>query len=86
MNALEYILNRYRVNNGESPITLPNTSRNELAVLFKELGFTCGVEVGVWKGEFSKVLCETNPNLMLYSDDPWNTENFYETQADGDKS
>lgn len=46
-------------------------TRDDLAKYFSELGFTLGVEVGVNRGAFSKILCEVNPNLKLYCVDPW---------------
>jgi hypothetical protein len=83
MNTLEYIVNKYSLPDIKSPVTIPNTSRNDLAILFKELNFTTGAEIGVWKGRYSEVLCRANPDLKLYSIDPWDFRNFYETQAEG---
>jgi len=45
--------------------------RNSLAVLFAELGFTKGAEIGVNSGRYSSVLCKTIPNLKLICIDPW---------------
>ena len=45
--------------------------RKELAKLFKERGFTKGVEVGVLTGKYSKILCKENPELELKSVDPY---------------
>lgn len=45
--------------------------RRNLARLFKEKGFTRGVEIGVMHGTYSKTLCEENPDLKLYSVDPY---------------
>jgi len=47
------------------------STRDDLAVLFHELGFTTGVEVGTWKGNFAEVLCNANPALRLSCVDPW---------------
>lgn len=50
---------------------LEGASRQHLAELFFELGFTKGAEIGVRLGSYSKILLDTNPNLSLLSIDPW---------------
>ena len=55
-------------------------TRNGLAKMFAEKGFTKGVEVGVCKGTFSKVLCKANPNLELKSVDPYKVM-YYEAHS-----
>jgi len=45
--------------------------RQHLAQVFNEVGFKSGAEVGVRKGEFSLVLCQSIPGLKLLSIDPW---------------
>jgi len=47
--------------------------RVTLAALWGEVGLNRGVEVGVCRGTFSKILCLNNPNIELYSIDPWFT-------------
>lgn len=51
------------------PAEIPDCGRDDLPEFFKEMGFTVGVEVGVYKGDYSKVLCESG--LKVYSVDPW---------------
>jgi len=46
-------------------------TRDRLGKLFAEAGYKVGAEVGVRRGAFSKILCESNPNLHLYCVDPW---------------
>jgi len=46
-------------------------SRENLAELFKDLGFTKGAEIGVLNGEFSLFLFKTIPNLKLICVDTW---------------
>jgi hypothetical protein len=58
------------------PIIVPNYGREQLAGLFAELGYTRGVEIGVWKGEYSEVLLRANEQLRLWSVDPWKVEAF----------
>jgi hypothetical protein len=54
------------------PIEIPNAGRDRLAVLFAELGFTKGAEIGVEQGAYSEVLCKANPGLkVLYCVDAW---------------
>jgi len=45
--------------------------RIALAQYFTELGFKTGVEVGVYKGAYSRELCQANPELKLYCVDIW---------------
>jgi len=72
MNTLDYILKKFKIYpNRKVPIEIRNTGRKDLANLFFELGFSCGVEVGVEAGLFSEVLCSSNPNLKLYCVDAW---------------
>jgi hypothetical protein len=46
-------------------------NRKELAKYFAELGFKIGVEVGVCKGRYSRVLCDNIPGLKLFGIDNW---------------
>lgn len=51
------------------PAEIPNCSRNDLPQFFKEMGFTKGVEIGVYKGEN---LEQYGPSgLEVYGIDPW---------------
>ncbi len=51
------------------PFEIPDCSRDDLPSFFKEMGFKVGAEIGVYKGDFSKKLCEAE--LKLYAIDPW---------------
>lgn len=44
-------------------------SRDELPNYFKQLGFTTGAEVGVYRGEFTEKFCKAG--LAMYAIDPW---------------
>jgi hypothetical protein len=46
-------------------------TRETLAELFSDLGFTNGLEVGTSYGKFAKILCTANPSLHLKCVDPW---------------
>lgn len=45
--------------------------REDLAILFQELGMTKGAEIGVKKGFYSALLCMLNQPLRLKCVDPW---------------
>lgn len=51
------------------PFEIPDCSRNDLPAFFKELGFKVGVEIGVYKGFFTKQLGEVG--LKVFGVDPW---------------
>jgi hypothetical protein len=51
-------------------IRLNNFTRIDLAILFAELKYTKGVEIGVERGLYSEVLLQANSNLLLYLVDP----------------
>ena len=57
------------------PFEIPKCSRNELPKFFKEMGYTIGAEVGVYKGEFAEKICKVG--LRLYAIDPWITYTNY---------
>jgi len=58
---------------GPMPIELRDFHRNDLAVLFAELGFSKGAEVGVAEANYSEVLLKANPSLELHMVDPWHS-------------
>jgi len=53
------------------PIRIKGFTREKLAQLFAELGFTHGAEVGVAEGIYSLVLCQNIPGLKLIAADLW---------------
>lgn len=67
------------------PIDVLGVSRNDLAVLFAELGFTKGAEIGVEQGEYSEILLKANPNLILNCVDAWQTYKEYRDHTRQDK-
>ncbi len=70
--TLEYIVKKFNVDLSQpSPIKISCNRYKDLPVLFRELGFKVGVEVGVLEGTYSEVLCQSNPDLKLFSVDPW---------------
>jgi hypothetical protein len=72
MNALKYIADKYNLDITQpSPIEIENVGRNILGYWFKDLGFMRGVELGVEKGLFSKILLDANPEMELNCVDSW---------------
>lgn len=51
------------------PVHIPNSSREELPMLFKNMGFKVGAEIGVYRGEFTKLFAELG--IKMYAIDPW---------------
>lgn len=51
------------------PANIPDCSRDDLPGYFRRRGFTKGVEVGVYLGEYTKILAESG--CKVYAVDPW---------------
>ncbi len=72
VSTFDYIVNKYKLKIGRRyEVEIPNMGREELAALFTELGFNLGAEIGVERGAYSEALLKANPQLHLYSIDPW---------------
>lgn len=52
-------------------------TRRDLALGFADLGFTRGAEIGIERGLFSQVLCESIPGLVLVAVDAWESRQGY---------
>lgn len=50
-------------------VEIPDCGRDDLPEFFKERGYKVGVEIGVWKGEYGKILCSTG--MKLFGVDPY---------------
>jgi len=50
-------------------IEIPNCKRRQLPIFFREMGYKVGVEIGVYKGEFTKYLVKEG--AKIYGIDPW---------------
>lgn len=86
MNNYEYTLKKFDIDSeAKSPVSL-QYKRDELAKLFKELNFKSGAEIGVARGKFSAMVCEMNPNLKLYSIDPWIVYDGYDEKHSKDEN
>lgn len=56
-------------------ILIPGSSRDDLPEFFVEMGYKVGVEIGVFKGEFTEQLCKAG--LKIYAIDPWRIYSDY---------
>ncbi len=84
MKTLDYILNKFNLTFNKHtpmPIAIPNYGRDNLPSLFAELGFKLGAEIGVEIGVYSEQLLKDNPDLKLYSIDPWKVNDDYPYQT-----
>ena len=56
-------------------IEIPNCGRDDLPNFFKERGYKVGAEIGVYRGQYTRELCEAG--LKVYAIDPWiNYKNY----------
>jgi len=81
MDTLDYILEIFRVKDWryqKMPIEIPDFGRDDLAHLFRKLEFKKGVEIGVKEGAYSEVLCRANPDMTLWSVDPWDVNVYFD--------
>lgn len=51
--------------------TVLRMTRADLPALCRDLGFTRGAEIGVWKGAYSAAFCQANPQMHILCVDPW---------------
>jgi hypothetical protein len=80
METLDYITAKYQsqfVPGTSRPTEIQGMLRTDLAKDFAVLGFTKGAEIGVEKGHFSRHLCKVNPELTLFSIDPYKAYTGY---------
>ena len=84
--TLSYIRDKYNLDlNMRSPIEIPNVGRDDLALLFAELGFKSGAEIGVEQGMYTEVLCKANPQAKIYAVDAWQAYSGYRDHVSQDK-
>ncbi len=77
VDTYEHIIRKYDIKVGRQYIVdIPNMNRDDMARLFKELGFNKGAEIGVELGYYSKILCQSNRELKLSCVDPWLAEAY----------
>jgi hypothetical protein len=79
METLDFILKRYNITLVEEQF-LASVGRSrwrDMPALFKDLGFTKGVEIGVYRGRFTATLSAGNPDLFLIGVDAWTAYGRY---------
>lgn len=70
--TLKHIYAKWNLNgDGRLPVEIPNTTREDLARLFADLGYRTGAEIGVEQGLFSETICRANPGVKHYCVDAW---------------
>jgi len=69
MTARDWFLSQD--SSGSLPTVLPKVSRTHLPAICRELGFTNGAEIGVWRGAYAATFCEANPAMHMLCVDPW---------------
>lgn len=68
-NILKYIKIK------EPKVEIPDCSRTDLPEFFKKMGYKVGAEIGVYKGEYTKLFLDAG--LKMYGIDPWRAYNNY---------
>lgn len=71
MNLAEYFRTLEIPPETPMPWVIKGAVRSHLPELFRQWGYTTGAEIGVYCGDFSRVLCEGNPDLELLCVDRW---------------
>lgn len=85
-STLEYIVNKFSLDlSHRNPIFIEQIGREKLAMLFNELGFTSGAEIGVEQGRYSEVLCRANPDARIFLIDAWTAYSGYRDHVNQDK-
>lgn len=72
--TLDSILKKFNLSVDQQtamPLAIPNFGRFQLAELLKEFNFKRAVEIGVAAGDYSKALCEANPDMEVFGIDPY---------------
>lgn len=67
---IDHIINKYNLDiNGKMPLEIKKSRWKELPILFNELQYKSGVEIGVLKGDFTLTLCRAG--FEMIGIDPW---------------
>jgi len=82
MDLSKWIIDKYGLDDSESPILIPGMGRRQMYELFAELGLNSGCEVGVQRGRNAWRMFQTIPNLHLFLVDPYRNHNFGDRRWD----
>jgi SAM-dependent methyltransferase len=63
----------------------PREGHDSLALLWQELGYTVGAEIGTEQGKFAAEICSVNPQAKLYCVDPWMAYDRYRDHRNQNK-
>lgn len=81
--TLDYFVKKYNLDVSQpSPIEIEGVGRLDLLRWLRELDFKKGVEVGVEKGEYSKLICENNMQMQVWGVDPYEKYEGYREYHD----
>jgi len=70
--ALAYIIKKWDLSiHQQMPVLIPGATRINLTLLFAELGYQSGAEIGTNRGSFALKISRNNPQCTLYCVDPW---------------
>ena len=84
--ALAYVLDRWNYKTArEVPIHIPDITRRHLYLLFDDLGYKRGAEIGVNKGSNALRIVRAVPDCKLYCIDPWETYDGMHDFTDDDE-
>ena len=73
-DPLGYIIDKWDLKHTRMswvPIMIPNTTRRDLTLLYAELGYRKGAEIGVDMGSNALRINRANPDCLLYCIDLW---------------
>jgi predicted O-methyltransferase YrrM len=86
MDTLEFIATRYQIDlkKASSPIAIPKSRFDDLGNLIKDLKMKVGIEVGIYKGEFTACLAKKAPKTKIIGLDSWTVYEGYKDDVKND--
>lgn len=70
-NTLTYLRDKYGLDLSGPVVEIEGVGRLDIIRWCRELDFKLGAEIGVYLGEFSRLILRSNPQMKLYGVDPW---------------
>jgi len=71
MLATDFILKNFNVKTDTNPNYIHNLHRDKLPIVFQELGFKIGVELGTSRGVYAETICQNCAGVKLFTIDPY---------------
>lgn len=84
MEILEYLHSLHPFSKKDTQVDLPLSRWRDYPALLRECGLLNGVEVGVYRGQFSEVLARNVPGLNLTGIDMWTAYPGYKDFGEND--